>query len=284
MLDNGGRSYYDAFQLEVRRSLTKGLLVSANYTFSKSLTDMFAVSAVAFSGYPSLRDLGLAKTNSTFDVTHQFKVNWIYELPFGKGKTLFGNANGLVDKLVGGWEFHGIARLQSGTPFNLGNVQLVGMTREELQNAIQIRKDPNKIVYYLPNDIIQNTQAAFNLGSPTGRFIAPAGFGNCQQAYTGQCGFSNLILKGPAFLRLDASIVKKIRFTEKMNLELRGEFLNLPNNISFRVGGWAADAVTIANFASPQFGQLGNGTAYQDTSTTNDPGGRLVQIVVRLNF
>lgn len=286
VIDNGGRSSYDALQLELRRSLTNGLLVSANYTFSKSLTDIYAVSAVVFSAYPTMRDPRSAKTNSAFDVTHQFKLNYIYELPFGKGKTFFGNANGLVDKLVGGWEFHGVTRLQSGTPFNLGNVQLVGMTREELQDAVQIRKDPNRIVYFLPDDIIQNTIRAFNIGgtAPTGRFIAPAGYGNCIQAYAGQCGISNLILKGPAFLRWDASIVKKIRFTERTNLELRAEFLNAPNNVSFRVGGWTADAPTVTNFANQAFGQLGNGTAYQDTSTTNDPGGRLVQIVIRINF
>jgi hypothetical protein len=62
-------------------------------------------------------------------------VNWIYELPMGKGKWLLGNSNGFVDRLVGGWEFHGTARVQSGRPFQFGPVQLIGMTRADLQKC-----------------------------------------------------------------------------------------------------------------------------------------------------
>ena len=102
-------------------------------------------------------------------------------------------------------------------------------------------------VYFLPEDIRINTwkannsvytRGAFvhNQGAPTGRFIAPAGFGNCQQAFTWCLRFHNLVLEGPAFFRSDLSIVKKINFTETTNLELRGEFLNAFNNINFLVG------------------------------------------------
>src|SRR5690349_24401052 len=83
--------------------------------------------------------------------------------------------------------------------------------------------------------------ATFTQGAPTGRFIAPPGFGNCQQAFLGGCGFQNLVLKGPAFFRSDLSIVKRIQFTETMNFELRGEFLNAFNNINFLVGAAAYD-------------------------------------------
>ena len=77
---------------------------------------------------------------------------------------------------------------------------------------------------------------------------------------------------------------------ERTNFEVRAEFLNALNNVMFRVGGWAADNVAFTpttnpgGFSRTDFGQLGHGTVYQDTSTTNDPGGRLIQIVLRLNF
>ncbi len=43
------------------------------------------------------------------------------------------------------------------------------MTRKELQKEIKVRKGPN-IVTYLPDDVILNTQRAFNISvtSPTG--------------------------------------------------------------------------------------------------------------------
>ena len=301
VVDNGGRSWYDALVVEFRRQLNNGLLIQANYTFSKSLTDLYTVSSVVNSNYSSLRNTGLSKTNSAFDVAHAFKVNWIYELPFGRNKQFLSDVPGWANQTLGQWEFHGALRLQSGTPFNYGNVQLVGMDRKELQRSIEVRKKPNGIVTYLPDDIISNTIAAFNpdptsttgfstLGVPKGRFIAPASYGGCLQRFTGECGFSNLVLYGPRFLKLDMSVIKRFRFTENTNFEFRAEFLNAINNAPFRVGGWAADNVSFTPTTNPgglsrtDFGQLPNGSAYQDTSTTNDPGGRLIQIVLRLNF
>jgi hypothetical protein len=172
------------------------------------------------------------------------------------------------------------------------------MSVKDLQHAIEIRKDPRGLVFFLPADIIQNTQRAFTFSSasnattianggyatpPTGRFIAPPGFGGCVQRFVGQCGFSDLVLHGPRFVRVDMSVLKRIRFTETTNLELRGEFLNAINNQNFFVGGAASvDAAAVTNFGAGAFGQTTS--AYQDISTTNDPGGRQVQFVIRFNF
>src|SRR5262249_49282103 len=144
----------------------------------------------------------------------------------------------------------------------------------------------------------QNTIAAFaTTGTnatgysgavPTGRYIAPAGL-NCPQAFNAQCGYSNLIVHGPNFTRLDMGIEKRIKFSETKNLEFRFEFLNALNNINFKLGSYNVDAASIGGvvptFTSASFGQLlSDTTAYRDVSTTNDPGGRVGQIVVRFNF
>ena len=296
--DNGQQTWYDALQVEVRRRMSQGLLLQASYTFSKSQGNLWAANTgqqqTGNNAYITLRDLSLSKRLSPYDQRHAFKVNWIYELPVGRGRAWLGDANGLVDRVLGGWEFHGTARVQSGRAFRMGNVQLVGMTREELQDAIEVRKNTTTVTF-LPDDIIQNTIRAFNtsatsadgyaLGAPTGRFIAPPGYGNCVNDYPGKCGFSDLVLHGPRFVRVDVSVVKKIRFTERTNFELRGEFLNAINNQNFFVGGNAAtDVAAVLNQNSTAFGILPTGSAYQDVSTTNDPGGRLVQIVLRFNF
>ncbi|MBK7601703.1 MAG: hypothetical protein IPJ07_25515 [Acidobacteria bacterium] len=73
----------------------------------------------AVAGQPStLRDLSLSKTLSPFAVIHAFKANWIWELPFGKNQWIGGGAGAFLDRIIGGWAFHGAARIQSGTPFN----------------------------------------------------------------------------------------------------------------------------------------------------------------------
>jgi len=76
--------------------------------------------------------------------------------------------------------------------------------------------------------------------------------------------------------------VKKIRIHERFNAELRGEFLDIFNNINFVLGNAGNNTNSVTNFSSATFGQVTN--AYQDVSTTNDPGGRLIQLVLRINF
>ena len=301
---NDVNTWYNAMQLELRRRFSGGLLLQLNYTWSKSLTNYYASSQSSVGQPLTLRaaNEGLERYRAPQDLEHGFKANWIYELPFGRGRKFLSGTNGVVDRLVGGWEWHGTARIQSGRPFALGNVQLVGMTADELQEAVDARRNPNRTVSFLPDDIILNTRRAFSvstsgsgfsaLGAPTGRYIAPANSNGCLQGFYGQCGFSNLILEGPRFVRFDMSVAKKIRFTERTNLELRVELLNAFNNINFLVGGSAAVddgkltatnlALQTPNYSAATFGQVT--AAYQDISTTNDPGGRPVQFVLRFNF
>ena len=94
-------------------------------------------------------------------------------------------------------------------------------------------------------------------------------------------------LYGPEFFRADMSIVKKTRITETANIEFRIEFLNAFNNTNFLVGNpFAGDVSNLDNYTvttnSLTFGQTTH--AYRDVSTTNDPGGRLLQLVLRVNF
>jgi TonB dependent receptor len=297
ILDNSARSWYDSGIIEVRRRLSSGLRVQASYVWSKAQSDSFQSNSDNFANFVH-REGGreLAKNVAVFDISHQFKFDATYDLPFGKGRKFFGNANGLADAVLGGWTFLPTVRWQSGSPFSFGNVQLVGLTKKELQKAIKLRKGPN-VVTFLPDDIILNTQKAFNIdvtaangygttfgtGGPTGKFLAPAGFGNCQSSFSGQCGYNNLILYGPGFFKFDATIAKKIKFGEKRNIEFRATFLDALNKPNFRVGGFGADLVNAAVGGST-FGQLTNGSAYQDVSTTNDPGGRLIDFMFRFNF
>jgi hypothetical protein len=298
VLNNGEKSWYDAAVIEVRRRLSAGLRVNANYVWAKALTNAYATSAgndqVNFVGI-SLRDPNLQKTTAQHDIRHAFKLDATYDLPFGRGAQFFTNSGGIVNGILGGWTFAPVIRWQSGSPIVMQNVQLVGMTRQELQKEIKVRKGAN-VVTFLPDDIILNTQRAFNIdvnsasgygatygGAPTGRFIAPSGYGNCISRYSGECGFANLALYGPSFFKFDASLIKRIKFDEKRNVEVKMNVFDVLNSPNFRVGGWGADTVVLGG-GGATFGQLGAGAAYQDVSTTNDPGGRIVEFMLRINF
>ena len=303
IVDNSTKTWYDSGVIELRRRLSTGLRFQASYVWSKARSNAYASSSVVFAGFTQRPNgLDLAKNVQAFDIRHQFKFDATYDLPFGSGRTFFSGANRLVNSLIGGWTILPTIRWQSGSPFSLGNVQLVGMTVKELQKEIKVRKGPN-VVTFLPDDIILNTQRAFDIsvssptgygttygGAPTGRFIAPAGYGNCIQRYSGECGFNNLILYGPSFFKFDVTVSKKFLIDEKRNIELRATFLDALNMPNFRIGGWNTDVITpgvnnlYLGVGGATFGQFPSGSAYQDISTTNDPGGRLIDLMLRINF
>jgi hypothetical protein len=277
-IGNGGYTRYDALQVEFRRRLSRGLLVQSNYSWAKG----FSSSRYSFR---------TPRVNTPNDgvpgyIAHAFKVNWVYELPIGRGKSLLGNVGSALDRFVGGWEFHGTGRVQTGRVLNFGNVALVGMTEKEFRSLYGLYfDDANKVIYNLPKDIIDNTIKAFStsptsatgygaLGAPTGRYLAPANSPSCLQVVTGDCAPQNLYVTSPMFTRFDMSAVKRVKITERVNFELRGEFLNAFNHINF-IGVTGASS-------SQTLGQVT--TAFTDASNTNDPGGRLIQIVARINF
>jgi hypothetical protein len=186
--------------------------------------------------------------NATGNVRHVFTGNWMYQLPFGRGKRFASGANGLVDRIVGGWSFQGVARLQSGRMLDFGNVRLVGMTPDELRNSFQIRKttDPQNpyrtLVYMLPQDIIDNTIKSYSVnatgyssGTPTGRYFAPANSPSCMESVNGfgDCGLRSLIVTGPKVVRFDVNLIKQIKVTEKVSLEGQAQVFNMFNNVNF---------------------------------------------------
>jgi hypothetical protein len=303
-VDNSNKTWYDSMVIELRRRLSAGLRVQASYVFSKAQANAYASSSVVFAGFTQREGgLDLAKGPQAFDIRHQFKFDASYELPFGKGRQFLSGSNWFVNSLVGGWAIYPTIRWQSGSPFSLGNVNLVGMTVKELQKAVGVYKnsviDGVQVVTYLPEDIILNTRKAFNIdpsntanggygttfgtGGPQGRYIAPAGTGNCISQYAGQCGFNNLILYGPSFFKLDATLSKVFRWGEHRSIELSVTALDALNAPNFRIGGWGGDTVAVGVGGST-WGQLGNGSAYQDVSTTNDLGGRQIDLKLRINF
>jgi hypothetical protein len=218
----------------------------------------------------------LNKGLSPYDIRHQFKINWIYELPFGRGK-MFSTGHPVLERLIGGWTFDGIARIQSGRPFRLSsgfttvNQYDAGIVstidRGQLQSMVGVYKQPDRRVFFVDPKLV----------GPDGRsnpeFLRPA-------SIPGEMG-NFIYLYGPGFTRFDMSAIKKTRIKEKWEVELRAEFLNAFNNVNFLVGG-ATAAQVIESIQGTSFGQTTVG--YQDISTTNDPGGRIVQIVLRINF
>ena len=268
---------YDALQIELRRRLSRGLQVGGNYVLANAYNSTFYSLRV-----PRERTFS---TGNTGGIHQALKFNWVYELPFGEGKR-FANRSGLLNRIAGGWGFDGNARIQTGQILSFGNVRLVGMTDDDLRSVFKVRKDDaNRIVYILPQDIIDNTIKAFStsatsatgygsLGAPSGRYFAPANGPDCIQIVSGDCAPREHFVTGPNFVRVDLSASKRIAFTRGLNFEFRADFLNALNNINFLGVTGASNSATMGQVTS----------AYQDANNTQDPGGRLVQLGFRINW
>ena len=107
-----GNSTYHAGTLSAEKRFSPNVTFLASYTWSKAIDDV--------GGMIDVYNRRLNKVLSAFDTPHQFVGSWVYKMPFGKGRK-FGNSwNTAANAVLGGWDFDGIARVQSGQPVSIG--------------------------------------------------------------------------------------------------------------------------------------------------------------------
>ena len=285
-MTNGTTTTYNALQVEVHRRLARGLQILGSYTFAKSLTDDTNF---------TLRNFGGEKGPSPYDFRHAFKFTWIYQLPFGKGRPFLSSAHGVLGKVVEGWQISGVGRLQSGSALQLNSgrdtfnqndsgVVLHNIIASQLQSMMSIYKTSQinssgvatGTVWYLPQSLVQNSLAAFQLGTATLNPNAPY-IGPCTSAGQ-EC--DRIFLYGPWLSKWDVSLVKVTRIRERFTAEFRCQALNVFNFANFELSSATNGGGPLTIGSS--FGQTTS--AYRDLNNTNDPGSRTLEFVFRLNF
>lgn len=297
LIINGGGSTYNALQIEVRRRLSKGLLLQGSYAWSKSLSNMFVSSDSVSSQPTTFRSNTNDKGPSPWDVRHGFKLNYVYELPFGPGRRLLGGAsNRIVRKALEGWQISGVSRIQSGSPDRItgrntfngqeGGVVLHNLTASQLQDMIQIRKTTSPtsgfgVIYYLPQDLVANSQAAWETNQLTLAKLDPSKPYIGPQTEAGTLGY-RIFMYGTWQSRWDVSLAKQTKIGEGKTLEIRAQALNVANATNFLLGA-AGNEVNTGTVGST-FGQTTN--AYRDitVSGSSDPGSRMIEFLVRFRF
>ena len=276
MTRNVGRSDFNGLQLELRRRLAQGLQFNASYALGEMKVHSFRTHRRPIFMIEDAGDPG--------HVDQVFKLNGVYDLPFGQGRRFGGNVNGFVERLIGEWSLSLVSRVQTGRLIDLGNVRMVGMTAGDVQDMFNLRfEHDGKKVWMLPQDVIDNTIRAFSVsatsasgygsaGAPTGRYFAPANGPDCIEidngAEYGDCGTRSLVVTGPMLQQHDISVAKRVKLVGRANFEFRLEMLNAFNNVNFiPVGGLGA---TIGN--------------YEVTGLTSTNTARVIQLVSRLNW
>jgi hypothetical protein len=200
--ENTGYTWYHSLQASASKRFSKGYTLSASYTFAKW---MQATNLLNASDPAPIREI------SDSDAPHRINISGVWALPFGKNRKLLSGANGVVDRIVGGWELSGIWSLQSGFALPWGNV----------------------IYYGNPADI----QRSLDQRTPENWFnVANFETASAKQLLSNQVRtwpFRFATLRGPRQNNVDLAVLKQTRISEGKNIEFRAEALNAANHPLF---------------------------------------------------
>jgi hypothetical protein len=116
VIGNFGNATYNSLQVQAQKRFSKGFSLQTSYVWSKDLGVEEGDSATFSGNYRTLRDEGLDKRELSFDYESVYKLNGLYELPFGKGKMIGGNAPGWLNQIIGNWQIGAISLMYSGQP------------------------------------------------------------------------------------------------------------------------------------------------------------------------
>ncbi len=234
---NAASSTFHSGQAKVEKRFGAGPTLLASYTFGKSIDNASDFN----SGDPSeqvldSRDLTNQRGLSSFDVKHRFTSAVAYDLPLGR---LFHSG---PSRWLDGWQVNGITTFQSGQPFT-PFLSVFDPFRNEGFNRPNVIGDPNANV-------------------PDGLAFNPAAFAAPKAGSFGNAGRN--IVRGDGFQSVDLSVFKKTALTERVSIELRGEFVNAFNNV---------------NFQGPEVNLTSTAGAYRASAQP-----RIVQLGVKMSF
>jgi hypothetical protein len=219
-----GNSNYHALEVVYRQHFGAGLQADLNYTYSKSMDITSQAERLNTSGATNYAQiLNTWNPNqlygvSDYDATHQINSNYIWTLPFGRGKQFYSSANRLMEAVIGGWETTGIVRWTSGFPFIVDNGAYYPTNWDIEGWASQIAKIPSH---------------AAARGSLTQRFADPSAvFAAFGHALPGDSGTRNP-LRGDGYFSWDSGLDKEFHITDRTKLQLRWEMFNITNSVRF---------------------------------------------------
>jgi len=229
-LSTAGMSYYHSGQITLRHPMSHGLQLDVSYTFSQSIdmgSDAERYPGLVtgnFSIIYNTRKPGLNRSPSDFDTRHLVTVDYVYQLPFGRGKMLLGAANRLTDALVGGWQLSGILRSTSGLPFTLNEP---GYTTNWTYGSDAVVTGPVKMRRHYDqhgNPQYFDDPTVINNGVSTGTPV--------RLPYPGEAGERNKF-RGDGYFDLDSGLSKSWKLGELGALKFAWEVYNVTNTVRF---------------------------------------------------
>ena len=257
-----GYGSYNGLQASLEHRFTKGFEMDAAFTHSRSLDNTPEELESNSGDAPDGRNYASWYGPSDFDVPNRVSVNYVYDLPFGRGKQML--RQGPLAWVLGNWETSGVYTYYSGHPFQVN----------ENNGQYNSVLDPYGYTTATPNQIgkvqmVRDPDCWFYASADSACGAkAPSGAAN---AYTttavgaiGNVGRNTL--RGPGIDVFDAALLREFPIVEGWNVEARWEVFNVTN--------------------TPEFGQpngnITSGGVGSITTLAGDP--RVMQFALRVSF
>ncbi len=266
-----GKNNYDAFEAKIEKRYSRGFSFLLSYTFSKLFED------TSFWGAEISGPIAEHKLGGE-DRPHKISIAPVWNLPVGRGKSLFANMPKWLDYGIGGWQITGQYIIQSGAPVVFGtdsffDGQEFGYDRstrtlDKWFDTAHFVKFPGQ------NDNLALWPAWTGVNNLPGANYVPqtsadprngvyADFGNYVRRYPTRWAH----VRAHNLNELNAGLFKNFAITERWKAQLRGEFFNALNRARF--GAPNTDP------ASSSFGRV-------TPSQVNQP--RVVQLALKITF
>ena len=241
----GAISTYESMQTEVIHKYSRGLTLQSTWTWARNLSDTESWPGSGFDGEvtgDTMNQYNLRGDYGNLGGTrkHRWITTLVDELPVGKGRRYLGNANGVVDGLLGGWQLSTIFLAETGpfeTPFiffdSTGNAPFGGFNRPDLAG------NPNNFNHTstqwwnanvfacpgrTPGQDLQSNALACPTQDAAGNALPRAGrFGN---ASVGS-------LVGPGTATWNLGLSKRFQVTERIAFKFESSFTNVLNHPNF---------------------------------------------------
>jgi hypothetical protein len=240
-----GNSIYHAGSVELNRRFAKGLLVMANYTWSKTIDDStneLFTSRVNPRRPMNPFNLKNERGLSSLDMPHKFTVSWLYELP------KMNLNSSLAKAFLDGWQINGSYMAESGQPVTALSGQDANGDFDSAGDRAILNPNGSGLTgsgvnYVLRNPVTGNTSIAtaepddpslvvgYVAKNPSARFIA---------AMAGTSDNANRVgrntIRAIGLNNWNLSFFKNFRLTEGKYFQFRAEMFNAFNHRQFSLG------------------------------------------------
>ena len=212
---NISNSSYQALSVSLKRTFSRGLLLSANYQWSHEIDDGSNGSGDGDSLVAqNVACQSCERASGIWDVRHVFNVNAVYQLPFGPGKRYLSQP-GIWSKVFGSWEVTSTALARTGFPVNV----TIDRSSSAVPDGNNVDQRP---------DLVPGVSLTPPGGARFTEWINPAAFAAPAKGTFGNAPRN--VARGPGAWQMDLGLGKDLPVNERVHLQFRTEFFNVFNH------------------------------------------------------